>query len=446
MRIENNFVRWLDGALNSVSSGDKNNLRLLRPFVYFINLIRLIVKFFVEKKIHVRAAALTYYTAFSLIPIAAFVMGIARGFGFDSLVEDLLVNRYKNHAMMLSLLMDFVNNYLDHVKGGAIVGFGLAMLLWAIFRMFNQTERVFNDIWSIRVKRKWIYKIPNYIAIAFFVPILILLTSAISFYFKYAIQYFEGVVLISPSLQVSLKILPYMVAWIVFTLLYYMIPFTQVKFKYAALSGFIFSVAFMVFKSFYVYFQTSMSSYNTVYGALAAIPFLLIFLQTSWMLVLLGCSFTFTVQCLNGFEKEDEVREVSMRYFEFACLVIVKMSVEKRLSTQSHLKIEDITKVMPYRMAVMCLDRLCSGNILDEVTDHKTREVEGYRPSDDLKDLTLSKFFDKLDGAGTPPDRFNLHRTKYGYLWNYVEDMRKIMLKSDDRLIKYLENDYTIEP
>ncbi len=447
MIVNRNFLNWLKGAMDSIPVHVNSESKVVHLTVYLFRLIKLISRYFIEKRIHVRAAALTYYTAFALIPIAAFVMGIARGFGFDSYIEEYLISRYKDHALMLSLVMEFVDNYLNHVRGGAIVGIGIVMLLWSIFRMFNQIERVFNDIWSIRAKRPWKYKIPNYIAIVFFVPLLILFSSAISFYFKYAIQYFQGSFFISPSLALTLKIFPYFIAWLVLTLFYWFIPFTEVKFKYAALSGLLFGSALMFFKFLYVHSQSWMTTYNTVYGALAAIPFLLLFLQFSWILVLVGCSFCFTMQCLKRFESEDDIRMMSHKYFEFASLVIVKMCVDKRVQQKENLTLSEISNVMPYKMAMTCLERLTSGNILEKVVDNRTQILTAYRPADDIRELTISKFYQKLDDAGTPIEKFTLHQSSpYAYLWTYVEELRENMLKKDDRLLKYLGNEYSVEP
>lgn len=441
-----NLFNWLKGAIESVTCEHENDSKWLRPFWYIFRLIKLICKYFIEKRIHVRAAALTYYTAFALIPILAFVMAISRGFGFDTYVENLMLTRFQSHADLVGLVLKFVDNYLGQVKGGALVGVGIAMLLWSVFRMFNQIERVFNDIWAIEAKRPWKYRIPNYIAIVFFVPIIILLSSGVSLYFKYAIQYFQGSILISPSLKLLLQIMPIFVAWLTFTLLYWFIPNTQVKFRYAALAGLIFGSAFLLFKFMYVYAQSWMSTYNAVYGALAAIPFLLLFLQFSWVLVLVGCSFVFTTQCLRRFEQAEDVKKMSHKYYEFAALVVTKMCVEKWNKTKDYVTLAEITEKMPYRMAKVCVDKLCRAGVLDKVLTVDD-DIVGYRPKDDLSELTISKFYLKLDSEGASEDRFNLHiNPEFEYLWDFVDTIRKNMLKSDDRLIKYLDNDYTIEP
>ena len=426
---------WIRRIRIAVQRNDMKDLPWLRPFVYLYRLINLISKYFIERRIHVRAGALTYYTAFALVPLFAFIMALARGFGFDSYLENLLIERFANHGEMVSLFLDLVDNYLEHAQGGIFVGVGIIVLLWSIYRMFNQIERAFNDIWGIEAKRPLKFRIPNYIAIMFFVPILILLTSGVSFYFRHAIQYFNGTFLITPSLQFLLNVLPYIVTWLTFTLLYWFVPNTQVKFKYAAVSGFIFGIAFVIFKWGYVYIQTWMTSYNAVYGALAAIPFLLMFLQFTWILVLLGCSFTFATQCLTRFDHAEDVRFMSHRYFEFAMLVVTKKCIDRHITNSQYVTMHELTEEMPYRMAKACLDKLCRARVLDKV--EIAYGVYGYRPRLELSDLSIGRFYDAVDGEGTPAEKFKLHQdSRYAYLWNMVKEFRKKMIANDDQLIK----------
>lgn len=439
-QVESNKAHLLSlkEILLKVKKGGGDDSAILRALHYIYLFLRQITRFFIERRIHVRSAALTYYIMFALVPLFAFVMGIAKGFGFDSYIKEELHNNFPTYGESVNSLLDMVQRYLDQTQNSAFVGIGLCMLFWSVFRMFHQIERAFNDIWGIETKRPWKNKIPNYIAIAFFVPLLILFSSAISFYFKYAIQYFSSSFLISPSLNFLLMILPYFVSWISFTLLYWFIPNTQVRFKYAAISGLIFSIAFMIFKEGYLYVQSWMTNYNAVYGTLAAIPFLLMFLQTTWVLILLGCSFTFTAQCLKRFEHDEDVRQMSHRYFEFASLVVTKICTDRYVANQPYVTLAELTDVMPYRMAKACSEKLCRAGVLDKV------EMEfgqyGYRPRLELNELSVSKFYLAIDDEGTPIEQFSLHKKpEYAYLWKFVESFRNDFMEKESPLIKSLE-------
>ena len=84
------------------------------------------------------------------------------------------------------------------------------------------------------------------------------------------------------------NVLPYLLVWFLFVFLYMYMPATPVKFKYAILAGIIAGTVYQVMQWFYIRFQIGVSSYNAIYGSLAALPLLLVWLQLSWSIVLWG--------------------------------------------------------------------------------------------------------------------------------------------------------------
>ena len=77
----------------------------------------------------------------------------------------------------------------------------------------------------------------------------------------------------------DVKLSPFVIYWLLFTLIYVIIPNTKVKFTSAILSGVITGTAFLAIQFLYVNGQVSLAQYNAVYGSFAAIPLLLFWLQ-----------------------------------------------------------------------------------------------------------------------------------------------------------------------
>ena len=82
--------------------------------------------------------------------------------------------------------------------------------------------------------------------------------------------------------------------------MFLIVPNTKVRFKHALLAGCISGIAFQLFQGLYVGGQIYLSNYNAVYGSFAAIPLLLMFLQTAWLIVLYGAELTFVSQNLQN--------------------------------------------------------------------------------------------------------------------------------------------------
>lgn len=404
----------------------------------FLKTLILSVEHFVKRKMAVRASALTYYSVFALIPIMAFVIGVARGFGFDQYIIDMLISKFSTQGHTVTILLEFVDKYLQNAKGGAFVGIGLAVLLWSILKVFSQVESAFNEIWGIKKNRSYIRRLTDYISLLIMVPMLIFITSGISFYFKYVINYFDNSFIISPTLHIILKFIPLVITWLVFTLVYVVMPNTKVKLGKAAIAGLVAGVAFVIFKHIFVYAQMWMTSYNAVYGSLATIPFSLMFLQITWMIILMGAEISFSSQSVRNFEFEKDVKNMSHRYYDFVLLSITKIVTKRFENEERPLTLDEMSMDyrIPLRLATVMVNRLCRAGVLIEV---RTKDQEdAYQPAMDIHKITVAKFFDMVDKDGK--ETFRLETLdEFSSVWDYTLSIRHTLMRvGHNKLVKDL--------
>ena len=95
-----------------------------------LKIIYLSINQFINDRIVVRASALTYSTLLSIIPILALLFAIARGFGFDTLIESQF--RSGITGAQAELVISWINSYLEHAQSGVFIGVGLIMLLGTV--------------------------------------------------------------------------------------------------------------------------------------------------------------------------------------------------------------------------------------------------------------------------------------------------------------------------
>ena len=105
-----------------------------------IKTIYLCVNRFTKDRLANKAAALTYSTLFALIPILAVVFAIARGFGFDNVIEHEIATGFGGLNETSSAILNIVNTYLSQTKNGIFIGVGLIMLLWSVLNLINNME------------------------------------------------------------------------------------------------------------------------------------------------------------------------------------------------------------------------------------------------------------------------------------------------------------------
>lgn len=402
--------------------------------IFFAKTLSLSIRNFIVSKMATRASALCYYSVFALVPMMAFIFGLARGFGFDTYVMQLLKERYASHMQLVMIFQDFVENYLNNAKGGAFVGIGIGVLLWSVMKVFFQVEIAFNEIWCVSKNRNYIRRFTDYISLLLIVPLFVLISNGISFYFNHVISLFDGTYIISPTLHMVLYAMPLVVAWCIFTMMYVVMPNTKVKIWVAMVAGAVCTIAFFGFKTAYVYLQTMMTTYNAVYGSLAAIPFALLFVQSVWMIVLFGAEISFALQNVRNFEYEKDVQNISSRYMMFAMLCVTKVVAQRFRDGDEPLTLDGLSDRyrIPTRLASEVLRRLCHAKVLMECRNDK--EIV-YVPNIDISQLTVARFSRMVDDAGE--ETFKMEETvEFENVWDYTLKIRNLQLAgSGDQLV-----------
>ena len=247
---------------------------------------------FIKDSCIVSASALTFYSVLSLVPIVALVLGIAKGFGVYSLLENQLHQQTFTNPEIVDFVLQFANQALENTQGGLITGIGIVFLLWAVIKVLGNTELAMNQIWGVVRGRSVTKKFTDYLSIMFIAPIFVVLISSINVFLTSNLQTIameDGFLSYASSLIITLlNFLPFILVWMLFIFLYMFMPTTRVRFKYALLAGIVAGSVYQVVQWFYIRFQIGVSSYNAIYGSLAALPLLLVWLQLSWSIVLWG--------------------------------------------------------------------------------------------------------------------------------------------------------------
>src|SRR4030042_3451791 len=133
-----------------------------------------------EDQIQLRASALTFNSLLSVVPLAAVVFGIAKGFGLDKALERYLVEDLQMHGEVVTRIIDFSRTLLETTKGGLIAGIGVIVLFWTIIRGLANIESSFNDIWGIRKARTLVRKISDYLSFMLICPFLFVMSSTVT--------------------------------------------------------------------------------------------------------------------------------------------------------------------------------------------------------------------------------------------------------------------------
>jgi len=373
-----------------------------RIFYRFIKTIVLAVRGFIDEDLNVKASSLTYSILFAMIPTFALIVAIAKGFGIEKLIRSSLEGTFFGQRNLIPQVMGFIERYLETTQGGLFIGIGLAVLFYSVMNFFMQVERAFNEIWKVKKSRSLFRQFTTYFSTILIFPILIVLSSGLSIFINTTIAQSFLYDVLSPLLRFGIKFAPYVIIWIVFTILYLIVPNTKVRFTNALIAGVIAGTAFQLFQFLYIHGQVYLSRYNVVYGSFAAIPLLLLWLQISFLIVLLGAEISYASQNIRDFEFEQDIKNMSTRYKNFLTLFVTYIVIKQFENQKPPLSSTDISVEykLPIRIVNQVLIKLVDVSVFIEVYNEESRQ-KTYQPAIDINQITVNLVFNKLDSHGS---------------------------------------------
>ncbi|MDP4239180.1 MAG: YihY/virulence factor BrkB family protein [Bacteroidota bacterium] len=401
------FNAFLNRMLNFIRTDiwriTEKELSQTRRIIYrFIKTLILAVRGFYEEDLIVKASALTFSIVFAIVPLFALITAIAKGFGVEKMIRDSLESILIGQEDLIPAIMGFVERYLQSTQGGLFIGIGLAVLIYSVMNFFMQVESAFNGIWQVKKSRSLIRQFTTYFSSILIIPILIVLSSGLSIFINTAVAQSFLYDVLSPVLRFGVKFAPFFINWLVFTAMYLLIPNTRVRFFNASVAGIVAGTAYQIFQLLYIHGQVYLSRYNVVYGSFAAVPLLLLWLQISCLIVLLGAEISYASQNIQNFEYELDTKNMSTRYKNFLTLFIAYIVIkqfEKQKPPLSSTQIADNYN-LPIGIVNQILTKLVEVSILVEVfNDYSKTKI--YQPAIDINQLTVNLLFNKLDSHGS---------------------------------------------
>ncbi len=291
--------------LSSVSGLRSLIIRLLR-------VARLVVRGFKEDDLATHAAALTFSTLVSLVPLLTLGFAMLKGFGGG---EEASARLAESMSSMPVQFQEFVTSMVDVVLRAnfkTLGWVGVAVLFVTAVQVLGSIEASFNRVWGVKESRPLWRKFTNYISVTVVVPVLIMTAFAVSASLKsqvIAAQISESGRLYTTLLSLT----PFATVWVALFLLFVFMPNTHVRRRSAAGSALLTAIFWLAWQRIYISMQVSLSRYDAVYGTFASIPIFLLWLYVSWMLILLGAEMAFAIQHHSTYHMERIAAQASMK-------------------------------------------------------------------------------------------------------------------------------------
>lgn len=359
--------------------------------VKMVKIINLSVQSFLDRDLQLRAASLTYSTVLAIVPALAMLFAIARGFGFQNLMQSELLRYFPSQRQALENALVYVDNYLSQASQGIFIGIGLIFLLWTLVSLMSNVENTFNHVWGITTRRSLQRKFTDYSALFLLLPVLIVCSAGISIFMSDAVQrVFEGKDL-SPMVHRLLSFMPTVISWIIFTAAYYMVPNTRVKLTGALCAGILCGTLFQVVQMLFMSGQIYVSKYNAIYGSFAFLPLMLVWMQISWLITLAGVVLTYAWQNFDSFVYRDKAQEVSPAYSRHLTLAVLALAAKRFKQHDGYLTRHELIYDydIPGPLADSMLEQLQRARLISAITGGKHDDDKAFQPACDPDDITI---------------------------------------------------------
>ena len=366
-----------------------------RFFMKELQMLVLEIKLLQRNNLFTRAAALTYTTLLSLIPVLAIMFMFFKAFG-GKMVEE------KIKPMILEFLAsgagDTISEYIDSFLGSATVdalgSIGAVFLLLAVYSILSSIERSFNMVWQMKKDRSPIEQLKTYLSIVFIAPVLLIISIWLAGRLEFIIQAGDNV-WGGFSTFIIFQLLPFFLIMLMFIFILIIMPNTKVKLKHATIGAFIGAILYTILKAIFIHFTKMAGNYGVIYGSLAALPFFMLWIYFSWIIVLLSVQITFVRQNIHNL-KHMEINVETNRADKIKIALMITFKILKDfINGNERSNLFEISSKLdiPLKDVNQCIAKLEHSGIIIEIA----KKQNAYTLNIPVEKLTIDKILSAVD-------------------------------------------------
>jgi membrane protein len=254
-----------------------------------------VVRDVVDGRLALHAASLVYTTILSLVPILALAFSVLKGFDVHYRFEPLLMRALAPLGSQAPMIAERLMSFVDKMNVGVLGAVGLALLFYTAVSVVQKIEAACNQIWHVRQERPLARKITDYLSILLIGPVLMFaaLGIAASVLASEPIKQLSGIQPLGVLIDLTVRLAPILLVAGAFTFLYKFIPNTRVPILSALVGGIVGTVVWVLAGMAFAQFVQGATSYTAIYSALASLILFFIWLDVSWLIVLIGAAVSF---------------------------------------------------------------------------------------------------------------------------------------------------------
>lgn len=264
------------------------------PWRHYLSFFHYLLKRIKKEQLQVVAGYLSYVSLMSLVPLMVVALSVATAFPiFAEIHHSVEQFVYDNFVPTASdVVQQYLSSFVENASKMSAVAISFVFVVALL--LISAIDKTFNNIWQVTKKRRVITSFSMYWMILTLGPLLVGASIAITSYIVSLVSL--GIDDSFGITNLFFRLLPLLSSMAAFVLLYMLVPNTTVPFKYAFTGALFSAILFEFAKKVFVIYLTAFPSYQAIYGALAIVPILFLWVYLSWLIVLGGALVTVSLQ------------------------------------------------------------------------------------------------------------------------------------------------------
>jgi membrane protein len=246
---------------------------------------RYLARKFMDDRCTTLASALAFSSMLSIVPFLAIVFAVLKRLDVQAALAPILVS---NLAVGSQELVASILRYINNTSVASLGAIGLAALFLSIMATLDTIEEAFNQICGVARGKSVHHKLRDYLIVIFSIPLLIALAVTITTTLQHqgAVQWLLR--LFGGGNLLLLRLAPYLSIWIALVCLYKFLPNVKIHFRLTLAGAMIAGTTWHLAQWTFIHFQLGVSRQNAIYGTLSLLPLFMLWIYTSWIIVLAG--------------------------------------------------------------------------------------------------------------------------------------------------------------
>ena len=275
-------------------------------FIKYIKVMIITIKTFANERIGFQAVALSFFSTMSVVPFIAIMFAITGGLGLADKLKELLYSYFNNSQQTIDIILGFSGNIINEAQSSAVGLVSSLLFAFIVISMMLNVEKVFNNVWQVRKARNIFKRVSYVIVMLLLSPFVVMLFFTGSFIYSHALEFIG----IDPEV---LGVFKTILAWVIFgaiamftlSAMYKFLPNAKVDYGSALRAAIPAAIAFTTVQYLYLETQVFVTRLSTVYGAFAAVPLFMVWINIGWYIILIGAELSFAFQHVDSYNTEE---------------------------------------------------------------------------------------------------------------------------------------------